>query len=58
MERFLLFIIPQGGKHCITNSLKQIFSYYGYLLSEEMMFGLASGNKAKEIAISILNSEV
>ncbi len=34
---------PQGGKHCITNSLKQIFSYYGYPLSEEMMFGLASG---------------
>jgi hypothetical protein len=21
---------PSGGNHCITNSLKQIFEYYGY----------------------------
>lgn len=35
--------VPQGGKHCITNSLKQIFTYYGYPMSEELMFGLASG---------------
>ena len=32
--------VPQGGKHCITNSLKQIFTYYGYPMSEELMFGL------------------
>lgn len=35
--------VPQGGKHCITNSLKQIFTYYGYPMSEELLFGLASG---------------
>ena len=43
MQNVVRSFIPQGGKHCITNSLKQIFSYYGYPLSEEMMFGLASG---------------
>lgn len=43
MQNVVRDFIPQGGKHCITNSLKQIFSYYGYPLSEEMMFGLASG---------------
>lgn len=43
MQNVVKNFIPQGGKHCITNSLKQIFSYYGYTLSEEMMFGLASG---------------
>lgn len=43
MQNIVKDFIPQGGKHCITNSLKQIFSYYGYPLSEEMMFGLASG---------------
>lgn len=43
MQKVVKDFIPQGGKHCITNSLKQIFSYYGYPLSEEMMFGLASG---------------
>lgn len=34
---------PQAGKHCITNSLKQIFSFYKYPLSEEMIFGLGKG---------------
>lgn len=43
MKNVVKDFIPQGGKHCITNSLKQIFTYYGYPLSEEMMFGLASG---------------
>ncbi|GAU79126.1 BtrH N-terminal domain-containing protein [Fusibacter sp. 3D3] len=32
-----------GGHHCITNSLKQIFTYYGCPLSEEMIFGIGSG---------------
>jgi len=35
--------ISLGGKHCITNSLRQIFQYSGYPLSEEMIFGIASG---------------
>lgn len=43
MQKTVEGFIPQGGKHCITNSLKQIFTYYGYPLSEEMMLGLASG---------------
>lgn len=32
-----------GGHHCITNSLKQIFTYYDCPLSEEMIFGIGSG---------------
>ncbi len=43
MKKIIESFVPQGGKHCITNSLKQIFSYYGYPMSEEMLFGLASG---------------
>ena len=43
MKTIIEDFIPQGGKHCITNSLKQIFTYYGYPMSEEMIFGLASG---------------
>lgn len=35
--------VPQGGYHCITNSLKQLFQYYDHPLSEEMLFGIASG---------------
>lgn len=43
MKKVIENFIPLGGKHCITNSLKQIFSYYGYPMSEEMIFGIASG---------------
>ena len=43
MKTIIEDFTPQGGKHCITNSLKQIFTYYGYPMSEEMIFGLASG---------------
>lgn len=43
MKKVIEDFIPQGGKHCITNSLKQILSYYGYSMSEEMIFGIASG---------------
>jgi len=39
IENFL----PKGGNHCITNSLKQIFEFYEYPISEEMLFGLGSG---------------
>lgn len=34
---------PQGGHHCITNSLKQIFEFNNYPLSESMLLGLGSG---------------
>lgn len=34
---------PIGGRHCITNALRQIFCYNGCPLSEEMIFGVASG---------------
>lgn len=43
MKKVVEDFVPQGGKHCITNALKQIFTYYGYPISEEMLFGLASG---------------
>ena len=29
-----------GGSHCITNSLKQIFCFNDYPISEEMLFGI------------------
>lgn len=35
--------IPQGGQHCITTSMKQVFSYNNYPLSEEMLFGIGEG---------------
>ena len=34
---------PEGGWHCITTAYKQIFHHYRYDISEEMLFGLASG---------------
>ncbi len=34
---------PEGGWHCITTAYKQVFHYYGHDISEEMLFGLASG---------------
>lgn len=34
---------PSGGKHCITTALKQVFEYYNYPLTEEMIFGIGSG---------------
>jgi hypothetical protein len=34
---------PMGGKHCITSSLNQVFRYYGFPISEEMLFGIGSG---------------
>ena len=43
MKKVVDKFVPQGGKHCITNSLKQILSYYEIEISEEMMFGLGSG---------------
>lgn len=43
MKKKVDHFVTQGGKHCITNSLKQIFNYYGIEMSEEMMLGLASG---------------
>ena len=32
-----------GGKHCWTTALKNVFSYHGLNLSEEMLFGLGGG---------------
>ena len=43
MRKIVDTFVPQGGKHCITNALKQIFNNYGIIISEEMMFGLGSG---------------
>lgn len=43
MKKIINEFQPQGGKHCITNSLKQIFNYYNVSMTEEMMFGIASG---------------
>lgn len=43
MKTIIKDFVPQGGQHCITNALKQIFYYYGYPISEAMLFGVASG---------------
>lgn len=43
MKKVIKEFVSLGGKHCISNSLKQVFTYHGYPLSEEMIFGLASG---------------
>jgi hypothetical protein len=43
MQKIIGNFVPQGGKHCITNSLKQIFDFYGCPLSEEMLFGIGEG---------------
>jgi len=39
----IMNFIPLGGKHCITTSLKQVFNFYKYPISEEMLFGIGSG---------------
>ena len=43
MQHLIKDFHPSGGKHCVSNALKQVFHYYGHELSEEMIFGLASG---------------
>jgi len=43
MKKIIKDFMPMGGRHCITNALKQIFHYYGCHLSEEMIFGLGEG---------------
>ncbi len=35
--------LPSSGSHCVSNSIKQVFHFYGHSISEEMIFGLASG---------------
>ena len=43
MKKIVEEFKPLSGKHCITNSLKQIFTFYGFEISEAMLFGLGSG---------------
>ena len=43
MPHIINNFIPLGGQHCITNSLKQIFAFNGYPISEEMLFGIGQG---------------
>ncbi len=43
MKSIVKDFTPLGGKHCITNALKQTFSHYGYPMTEEIIFGIASG---------------
>lgn len=41
-----------GGKHCVTNALKQILNYYGYPVSEEFILGVASGISFTYLSLS------
>ncbi|MGF7056798.1 BtrH N-terminal domain-containing protein [Brassicibacter mesophilus] len=43
MKKIVSGFKPSGGKHCITTALKQVFEYYNYSLTEEMIFGIGSG---------------
>jgi len=43
MKSVVKSFMPTGGKHCITTSLKQIFGFHGFSLSEEMLFGIGEG---------------
>lgn len=43
MKKIINGFKPSGGKHCITTALKQVFEYYNYTLTEEMIFGIGSG---------------
>lgn len=43
MKHIISEFKPSGGKHCITNSIKQIFQFYGHPISEEMLLGIGSG---------------
>lgn len=43
MKHVIQGFTPTGGKHCVSNSIKQIFQYYNHSISEEMVLGLASG---------------
>ena len=43
MKKIIENFIPEGGHHCITNSLKQLFKFEDFPISEEMLFGLGGG---------------
>lgn len=43
MKKIINEFKTSGGKHCITTALKQVFEYYNYSLTEEMIFGIGSG---------------
>lgn len=42
MKHIIKNFKPIDGHHCISTAYKQVFHYFGYHLSEEMIFGLAS----------------
>lgn len=52
MKHIINNFTPLGGKHCITKALRQIFCYTNHPLTEEMIFGVASG-----LAFTYLNLE-
>lgn len=43
MKKIIEEFTPCGGKHCITNALKQVFEFNGFPLSEEMILGIGEG---------------
>ena len=43
MKHIISNFKPIGGSHCITNSLKQIFYFNNYPITEEMLFGIGYG---------------
>ncbi len=43
MKKIIERFNPEMGNHSISNSIRQVLNYHGYFISEEMVFGLASG---------------
>ncbi|WP_281813719.1 BtrH N-terminal domain-containing protein [Vallitalea longa] len=43
MKKVISKFKTSGGKHCITNALKQVFQYFDFPITEEMIFGIGSG---------------
>ncbi|MFH0790043.1 MAG: BtrH N-terminal domain-containing protein [Candidatus Omnitrophota bacterium] len=43
MKKIIKNFKPLSGKHCNSSSIHQVFHHFGHKISEEMIFGLASG---------------
>lgn len=43
MNKIISNFNPLSGRHCITNSLRQLFVFNGHDISEAMIFGMGSG---------------
>ena len=52
MKQMIETFTPTGGQHCITNALKQVFSYYHHPVSEALLFGMGAALNFSYINLS------